>query len=1079
MALTTTQGSAAYLNRALNDANATPTAFAATVADLAVNEMAAADKFDVATLTDAALSKQVLTNMGVLPSTNADVLKLETELAAYFGGMGKGHRGFVVLQLARILADKTADATYGAAATAWNTEVAASITESTSGAYALTSSTTDNLIGGSAEDIFTAISSALASAGTLNSTDKITGGAGNDVLNVSVATTWGGLASNNFTSIETVNLTNSNGNDLSFDMTGITGVTAISIAAPAGQLDVTDVASGLKSLTISGIAKATGTQDFNLTYAADATETAGLTDALTVNLNTVGLADTTAIYRNAVLTLGDIETVNVVATGSNNVALDSADMTKLTVAGSGDFTLNSTGANLTTVDASSFSGTSYLGLDSVGSSKIKTVTGGSGSDTVSVDMPSLKANATLAGGAGTNELDLTNSGAAAAAEYIMSGIQTIAFGATAGGITLSAAQTTGLTTVKLASTTDEIISLVNMGAANLTMSQTGTGGSVTHNSDHSGTTTLNFVKSSTATAASPSNPVSDFTFSKATGTLNVSIGASVDTSTTTITSQYASAVNLTVASSTTAAGAQATVFDSKIDVARATAITITADGKLATGAEIVAPKATTATITYNGTSAQSAQAVLELDTPLLTSLNLTTATSFNTTTSSSGPSTLTGLQTLVVNAKSGTTTFGDLLDASSITLSGTGASSTVILGTVGATDNAYDVNLTATGLQSSLTYATAGLTVTDINVGAGYDVNVNVSGMTGSATIADGVTIGDTNTDDVTVTATNLGGVLTLGGITAKGDVTVLASGARGATVGNLTGDNIKVDISNTSDVSSVGTTIAALTSVDLNLHALAASANYDITASTGSTAIAVKVNGGLNDDDVTINSNITVKNITLTGNLGADTTSGNDDVTINAIYAVAKTIDLSGLTKYETSTIYGGTKIDTIVGGAGVDTIYGGLEADVLTGGAGADVFWFNGTDSTYDKPDTISDLSTTDIIKYGFTNADAEKATAIEGTDTAANIDAFGVATFAAMTSSSTLALKVAGINKALSTTGHTALFTHDGSTYLFADTDGVATANTTGVVVKLTGVVLPTLAANIFDDDASGTGLSGFSQ
>jgi hypothetical protein len=162
MALTTAQGGAAYLNRAVNDANATLTAFAATVADLTANEMAAADKFDVATLSDAAFAKQVMTGMGLLPSTNADILKLETELAAYFGGMGKGHRGFVVLQLARILADKTADATYGAAATAWNTEVAASIADSTNQTIFFTNKA-DALAGGQGDDIFTAISSALAS----------------------------------------------------------------------------------------------------------------------------------------------------------------------------------------------------------------------------------------------------------------------------------------------------------------------------------------------------------------------------------------------------------------------------------------------------------------------------------------------------------------------------------------------------------------------------------------------------------------------------------------------------------------------------------------------------------------------------------------------------------------------------------------------------------------------------------------------------------------------------------------------------------------------------------------------------
>ena len=81
-------------------------------------------------LTDDQLSTLVLTNMGVLPSTAPEDVGLQTALASYFGQVGKGNRGIVVLQLSSILASletTTGDlAVYNDSAKAWNKEVLAS-----------------------------------------------------------------------------------------------------------------------------------------------------------------------------------------------------------------------------------------------------------------------------------------------------------------------------------------------------------------------------------------------------------------------------------------------------------------------------------------------------------------------------------------------------------------------------------------------------------------------------------------------------------------------------------------------------------------------------------------------------------------------------------------------------------------------------------------------------------------------------------------------------------------------------------------------------------------------------------------
>jgi hypothetical protein len=232
MALTTAKGSAGYLNRAFNDANASTSTFTTNVADLTASEIAAANKFDDATLTDAALAKKVLTNMGLLPTTNTSIAALEPALADYFATTGKGSRGFVVLQLSRIIADKIGDATYGTAATAWNTEVNDSIASSTGD---LTTAVTDVLTGSASDDIFTAINSALSSLKTLNATDKISGGSGTDVLNISSTTDWGGFTTGSLALVETFNFTNTTSSAQNFNAVGASDVKTFNIVgAEAG-----------------------------------------------------------------------------------------------------------------------------------------------------------------------------------------------------------------------------------------------------------------------------------------------------------------------------------------------------------------------------------------------------------------------------------------------------------------------------------------------------------------------------------------------------------------------------------------------------------------------------------------------------------------------------------------------------------------------------------------------------------------------------------------------------------------------------------------------------------------------------
>lgn len=1060
----TVQTQVAFLNRAIKGADATAADFATQVAALTANQMSGADAFDIPTLSDAALAKLVLTNMGLLPTTVAGIAALEPALTDYFATAGKGHRGFVVMQLSQILSDLANDITsangiiYNAAGKAWNTTVAASVATSAPGTYALTTSTTDNLKGGLADDIFTSITSALASANTLNATDKIDGGAGNDTLKVDIGTNFAGFTTGSVTNVETLSLNNVSNSDRTFDATGVTGVTTLTVDATNGSVSsVANLGTGVKTINLTNQTGSTtggNSAAFATSFATGSAEIAGTSDSVALNLNNVG-GTATAGKGTVTLNLGSFENVNIASTGANVISLaNTAGIKAVTVTGAGSLNLTAipAGATLTTFDASAATGAVTAVLSAATGQVLKTIATGSGADAVTIEAKDVVANATISGGAGTDTLTIGDSTGVTAVEYNLSGFETVAFSGS-GNLLFSGTKTTDVTTVssnKTATVTTGDVTLVNMGAGNLTVQSKGAAAN-NLSTDGTGSATVNYSATVAASTTSSSDANSATFTADSASTLTVGVGAYVAQSGA-ISAAKATSVALTVASGKDVGGTERTSFGSTITAAKATSFTVTADGTLAAAATINAAIATSGTVT-NGTSAGT----LALTTPKLTSLNVTTGSGL---TLNPAGTDLSGLQSLTLAANAGTTALGALGKISSLTLSGTGAVtgnlSTITTGNLGGA-NDYSLSLTATGLKG-------GLTVGTLNVNPGYDVSINTSGMTGDFT---DTSIGATTVGrNVTITAAGSTGALTTGNVSGTGAVSIDATGTKSATIGTVTGDSVTVYESGTTNASSVGT-ITAKSAVDLKLYELQAN-TQTINANTGATGLTVKLAGGVLADNITISNNgvTTLKTVTVTGNLGAST----DSLTLNtATGASGQTLDISGLVSYDSATITAGSGADTIVGGAGDDTIRGGAGADTMTGGAGNNKFVFAQGDSPYFAFDTITDLKATDTVLYDGANV-TKAAQNVAADATHATISTAGIATFenTAAANKDTLAKVVALIDASVTTEGGMALFAFGGDTYGFIDTG----ANTNDIVIKLVGVSTTTVALA-----AGATGLTGF--
>lgn len=1073
MALTTAQGSAAYLNRAFNAANATVTAFSATVADLTAGEIAAANKFDVPTLTDAALAKQVLTNMGLLPTTNTSIAALEPALADYFATTGKGNRGFVVLQLARILADKTADATYGTAATAWNTTVAASIVDSTIQNVSLTTAK-DALVGGQGDDTFTGGLSTLSANDTLGATDTINGGAGNDTLKLTLEKLFSGFTTGGLTSVEKVELTNNGASAFDYDATGSVGVNTYTINAAKAPITLSDVQSGVTTYNVNGLgADGLTTFAFASVLDSNAAERAGTADTVALNVNGVGYSSSYPMTTD----IDYIETVNLGVTGANYVSLSgSANIKTLNVTGAGTVNITAVPTTLTKFDASAATGAVTANLTGT-TAQLTKIAMGSGSDTLTLATEDFSGTATISGGAGTNALTMTNTTASKVAEYTMSGFQTLTIGASDQAMTFSGANTTDLTAIKIGSTTSEATTFVNMGSGALSFTGTGVTKEIADiSSDHTGATTLTLTAVKTTAT---DTPLADYSFPESTGALTINVGGAIGTTNATvITSPKVTSLALTTTSKLTTAGAELTSFSSQLSVPKATTFTVNSGGTLGTNAAITAAIATSATIT-NGSNSGA----IAINAAKLTDLTVTTGATldFSSATADAAVSpSLAYVEKLNVTNTSGTTTFGALAKLQTATISGTGVTTNTAVtdsifssGALGQSSNTYDMAVTATGFKG-------GYTSGALNTGAGYDIAFTGTGLTGAVTLG---AIGSSNVDDITVNVAGAGGAVSVGAMTAAGDITFNAAGAGATTVSTFTGDKVSVDLSGTGSSSSGTLTVTAATSATITGSSLVANTisvtGADTnTATTG--ALTVYAKGGILADTLTITGASTQTSVTVTGDMGASLSGTSDTVTIKTV----GNIDISGLKNYETSLLQGyrdtspsTSSANTIVGGAGADVIVGSKGQDTLTGNGGADSFRFNDGDSLVSAPDTIVDFSAADEIWYD--GATVTMATSGTGTvsGVTATINSYGVAVLSG-TTPATLTDAANAVNAAVGeNTGYLALFTFGGSTYAYIDATGSSTPTQSvgaDLVIKLTGVALPS-AANV--DSVSTTGISGF--
>ncbi|HRD49593.1 MAG TPA: DUF4214 domain-containing protein [Candidatus Contendobacter sp.] len=340
----------------------------------------------------------------------------------------------------------------------------------------------------SGDDIYIASIATIANGGTLNTGDFVDGSAGTDRLNVTSSDNAVAMPVTTLNSVEQVYIRNSAAGTTKLDATTWTGVQQVwADTSIAGSLVTVDNLQNNVTLGLNNVAVTDDTDVLTANFTAG--KVGGSTATLAIVTNNTGTTTPVARANIQVNPQGTdvFTTVDITATGKNNVVLQATDATDVNlntikVGGTGSLTFAGDAAanvaftNITTVDLAANSGGVTLNLST--STKDIVVTGGSGNDSLTIDL-AVNGKMTLAAGAGNDTVILGTPTAAdlAATDSISGGDGTADVLAltSAGVVNLSAdPDRTVLTNFEILRVTDAIGADLNISKFGLNYLQVGT-----------------------------------------------------------------------------------------------------------------------------------------------------------------------------------------------------------------------------------------------------------------------------------------------------------------------------------------------------------------------------------------------------------------------------------------------------------------------------------------------------------------------------------------------------------------------------------------------------------------------------